>query len=296
MPAEPWVSVEDAARHLVAESVRGGGSSDQARSTDDELRVNKGSTSHRAQLGFLDGERGAHSHATLMIRGITSIFASTSPAATPADYARVVVDENLLGKRTAAARKHTLNNLVNLYAMDPSVPVFRIFRELWEQDPEGRSLLALLCALARDPLLRGSVQTVLETPLGERLPSSALAATVTRQMAPATKKAIGTRNLSSWAQAGFLDSPRKRNRVRPRATPGAAAYALALGFMEGGRGSLLLTTSWTRVLDCPADEVLALVRQAARRGWVQYRAAGDVIDLRVEALFTDDERGCCDGQ
>ena len=35
---------------------------------------------------------------------------------------------------------------------------------------------------------------------------------------------------------------------------------------------------------------------ARRRGWVEYRAAGDVMDLRVEALFTDDERGWCDGQ
>jgi len=42
--------------------------------------------------------------------------------------------------------------------------------------------------------------------------------------------------------------------------------------------------------------VLGLVRQAARRGWVEYRAAGDVMDLRVDALFTDEERGWCDGQ
>ena len=258
--------------------------------------MNQATTSHRARLGFLDGERGAHSHATLMVRDLDAIFGATAPAATPADYARVVVDENELGKRTAAARKHTLNNLVNLYAMDPAVPVFRIFRELWEQEPEGRPLLALLCALARDPLLRGSVEAVLDAPLGKPLSSLTLAATVTRQMTPATKKAIGTRMLSSWAQAGFLDTPRKRNRIHPRATAGAAAYALALGFMEGGRGSLLLTTPWTRLLDCPTDEVLALVRQAARRGWVEYRAAGDVMDLRVEALFTDDERGWCDGQ
>ncbi|HMV68361.1 MAG TPA: hypothetical protein PKA64_16050 [Myxococcota bacterium] len=231
-----------------------------------------------------------------MVRDLDAIFGATRPDAAPADYARVVVDENVLGKRTAAARKHTLNNLVNLYAMDPGVPVFRIFRDLWEQDPEGRPLLALLCAVARDPLLRASVEAVMDAPMGKPLASATLAATVTRPMTTATKKAIGTRMLSSWAQAGFLDTPRKRNRVHPRATAGVAAYALALGFMEGGRGSLLLTTPWTRLLDCPTDEVLALVRQAARRGWVEYRAAGDVMDLRVEALFTDDERGWCDGQ
>ena len=66
-----------------------------------------------------------------MVRDLDAIFGATRPDAAPADYARVVVDENVLGKRTAAARKHTLNNLVNLYAMDPGVPVFRIFRDLW---------------------------------------------------------------------------------------------------------------------------------------------------------------------
>lgn len=254
------------------------------------------SKGHRALLGFLDGDQGAHSHATLMVRDLDAIFGVSPPTSDRSDYARVVIDENVLGKRTAAARKHTLHNLVNLYGMDRGLPTFRIFRWLWEQEVEGRPLLALLCAVARDPLLRGSVDVVLDAQLGELVASTALAATVTRPLTPLTKRAIGTRMLSSWAQSGFLDSPRRRIRARPLATPAAAAYALALGFMEGGRGSLLLSTSWTRLLDHPAGDVLALVRQAARRGWVEYRAAGDVMDLRVEALFTEDERGWCDGQ
>ena len=250
----------------------------------------------RARLGFLDGERGAHSHATLMVRDLGVIFAATPRSAALADYARVVIDENMLGKRTAGARKHTMNNLINLYAMSPSVPVFRIFRELWEQDVEGRPLLALLCALARDPLLRGSVDVLLELPLGVALPSSTLAATVRRDLTPATKAAMGRRMLSSWAQAGFLDSARTRRRARPRATVGALTFALALGTMEGARGSLLLSTPWPRLLDLPNDELLALVRQAAQRGWVVHRAAGEVMDLRVDAWFSDEERGWCDGQ
>jgi hypothetical protein len=258
--------------------------------------MNAATSENRARLGFLDGDRGAHSHATLMVRDLDVIFAATEPSATPADYARVVLDDNALGKRTAAARKHTLNNLTNLYAMNPAVPLFRIFRELWAQEAEGRPMLALLCALARDPLLRASVDVVLDVPSGTPLSSLTLAGTVTRPLTDATKRAIGTRMLSSWAQAGFLDSPRRRIRRRPGATPAATAYALALGFMEGGRGALLLSTRWTRLLDCPADAVQGLVRQAARCGWVEYRAAGDVVDLRVDRLFSDEERGWCDGQ
>lgn len=252
--------------------------------------------SHSARLGFVAGEHGAHSHATVMVRDLETLFKATVPNAGLADYARLVVVENILGKRTAAARKHTLNNLVNLYALDPRVPVFRIFRELWHRESAGRPLLALICAVARDPLVRGSAQIVLDLSPGLTLNSGTLAASVGRQMAPATVNAIGARLLSTWAQAGFLNSARRRMRIRPGATPGAATYALALGYMEGSRGSLLLTTPWTRLLDSPPDEVLSLVRQAARHGWIGYRAAGDVMDLRVEAWFTNEERGWCNGQ
>lgn len=282
MSAERRVTVGDVPRHLG--------------STHDATWLNRVISNHRVRLGFVDGEHGAHSHATLMVRDLEVIFQATVPSSALADYARLVVVENVLGKRTTAARKHTLNNLMNLYALDPRVPVFRIFRELWHREASGHPILALMCAVARDPLLRDSAQVVLDLPPGQTLSSGTLATSIKRQMAPATVNAIGTRMLSTWAQAGFLNSPRRRMRVHPHATPGAATYALALSFMEGSRGSLLLTTSWTRLLDRSSDEVLNLVRQAAQHRWIGYRAAGDVMDLRVEAWFTNEERGWCDGQ
>ncbi len=251
---------------------------------------------HRARLGFVDGERGAHSHATLMVRDLHTLFDALPAEAGPADYARLVVDENVLGKRTSAARRHTLRNLVHLYAFDPELPLFRIVRALWDQEPEGRPRLALLCALARDPLLRASVEAVLDAPPGQPLASSTLAATVTRPLTPGTKKAIGTRLLSTWAQAGYLDSPRRRLRVRAPASPAAVAGALALGFMEGGRGGLLLSSPWVRLLELSAGEALDLARVAARRGWIELRTAGDIIDLRVDPLFLPHEKEWCDGQ
>ncbi len=202
----------------------------------------------------------------------------------------------MLGKRTATTREHTVRKLKALYGLDPAVPIYAVMRRIWQEDADGHPMLALLCAVARDPLLRASVDTVLDTPLGAEVTRENLDATVRASFSRSTRDAIVSHLASSWTTAGFLSGGMTKTRTRARATPGAAAYALALGFMEGGRGSLLLTTPWTRVLDCPTDEVLALVRQAARRGWVEYRAAGDVVDLRVEGFFTDEERGWCDGQ
>lgn len=251
---------------------------------------------HRERLGFRDDDQGIHSSRTMMLGDLGTLLGAAPPDTPRSRLRELVVEENLLGKRSAGNRRSSFRYLSELYALDVSVPVYRLMRRLWEEDAGGRPLLALLCAVARDPMLRGSAEAVLDAARGSHLPPATLAATVRRPLAATTLKSAGQNLASSWAQAGFLTGVMTKTRTRAHATPGAAAYALALGFMEGGRGSLLLTTPWTRLLDCPTDEVLALVRQAARRGWVGYRAAGDVMDLRVEPLFTDEEREWCDGQ
>lgn len=250
----------------------------------------------RQRLGFRDGDRGTHSSRTLMFAELSALLATAPRDASRSRLRELIVEENLLGKRSAGNRLSSFKHLSELYALDGAVPIFRVMRRLWDEDADGRPMLALMCAVARDPLLRASAGVVLDTPVGASLPSNQLAATVSRPLAATTLAAIGRNLASSWTQAGFLTGVMTKTRRRAHASPGAAAFALALGFMEGGRGSLLLTTAWTRLLDCPPDDVLTLVKQAARRGWVEYRAAGDVMDLRVEALFADEERGWCDGQ
>jgi hypothetical protein len=253
-------------------------------------------TTNRERLGFRDGDKGTHSSRTLMLAELEKVLAATGPDADVAEFRRVVVEENVLGKRTATTREHTVRKLKALYGLDPAIPVYAVMRRIWPDDPEGHPLLALLCAVARDPLLRASVDAVLDASLGSEITHEDLAATVRASFSESTREAIVSHLVSTWTTAGFLAGTTTKRRARPVATPGATAYALALGFMEGGRGGLLLTTSWVRLLDCPTDEVRVLAQRAARRGWVEYRAAGDVIDLRVDALFTDDDRGWCDGQ
>lgn len=258
--------------------------------------MTRSAADHRERLGFRDGDKGTHSSRTMMLADLELLLAATGPDADVAEFRRVVVYENVLGKRTATTREHTIRKLKALYGLDPAIPVYGVMRRFWPEDMKGHPLLALLCAVARDPLLRASVNAVLDAPLGSEVTHDHLAATVRTSFSDSTREAIVSHLVSTWTTAGFLTGTTAKRRSRPVATPGAAAYALALGFMEGSRGSLLLTTPWTRLLDCPTDELLALVRQAARRGWVEHRAAGDVMDLRVDTMFTDDERGWCDGQ
>ena len=251
---------------------------------------------HRERLGFRDGDKGTHSSRTLMLTELEQVLAATPPEACVADFRRVVVENNVLGKRTATTREHTVRKLKALYGLDPTIPVYRVMRRIWTDDAEGHPLLALLCAVARDPLLRASVNVVLEAPLGSEVTLAKLAETVRPSFSASTRDAIVSHLVSTWAMAGFLTGTTRKIRTRAHATPGTAAYALALGFMEGGRGSLLLSTPWSRLLDRSPDEVLSLVQQAARYGWIEYRKAGDIMDIRVDGLFTETEREWCDGQ
>ena len=52
-----------------------------------------------------------------------------------------------------ATRKLSSQRLSELYALDPQVPPFRVMRRCWYADRDGQAILAMLLALARDPLL-----------------------------------------------------------------------------------------------------------------------------------------------
>ncbi len=249
----------------------------------------------RELLGFRD-EGGTHSSRTLMLAELRLLLAATPPAAVMQDFRHAVVVDNVLEKRTATTREHTVRKLKALYGLDPTLPVYRILRTLWDHDTQAQPLLALLCAVARDPLLRGSVDAVLPARPGVTVTAATLEATVSTRFSEKTRHSIGVNLASTWTQAGFLSGVQHKLRTRPHATVEAVTYALALGAMEGGRGSLLLDTLWTRLLDLPADELLTQVKLAARRGWIEYRGVGNVVDIRLRNLLTPDEQRWCDGQ
>ena len=101
-----------------------------------------------------------------MLEEMTHLLGATGVAVTRDDYARAVMEDNCLGKRTAATRRLSLQRLTELYGLDRRVLLFRVMRELWERHETSRPLLALLLALARDPLLRATATAVLRTPDG----------------------------------------------------------------------------------------------------------------------------------
>src|SRR4051812_4720478 len=93
---------------------------------------------------LVDRPGGTNTSHTIAVDLLTSLLAALPAAATREDYERVAVEENVLGRATRAGRARTFRYLRELYLLDPSRLLFRALRDLWDEDPSARPLLACL--------------------------------------------------------------------------------------------------------------------------------------------------------
>jgi hypothetical protein len=243
------------------------------------------------EFGFKTGVSGAHTARTMMLADLSTLLAAVkNKDAKRDDFNRLIVEANVLGKRTTSNRWLTARHLADLYALDPGVTVFRLLRCFWDADTPGRPMLALTCAQARDALLRLSAKMVLATKPGETLTTDDFVNFFNREL-PGRFSESMTRSLAqnvaaSWAQAGFFKGKVNKVRTRPVVTPAVAAYALALGYLCGLHGQLLLESDWARLLDVQRDQVIRLAQEASKRGWLDFKGAGNVFEINFRQLLT----------
>ena len=195
--------------------------------------------------------------------------------------------ENCLGKLTSATRKLSLQRLSELYGLNPRLLLFRALRDLWTRHESSRPLLALLLALARDPLLRATAAAVLRTPHGHEFARQPMKDSLSEIAEERLNEEIldkVVRNASSsWTQSGHLQGRSRKTRQRAQATPAATVYALLIGFGSGRRGRLLFETPWCAVLDTEADELVELAWAAKRLGLLDLKQSGAMIDVSFPA-------------
>ena len=119
-----------------------------------------GSLKKAAPIGFRIGAKGTHTSRTMMLEELTLVLEATPPSARRADYAAAIINGNCLSKPTASTRRLSNQRLGELYGLDPTVPLFRVLRGLWDLGAQGRPLLALLAAIARVPLLAATCPAI----------------------------------------------------------------------------------------------------------------------------------------
>ena len=249
---------------------------------------------HLSKAGFRWGDRGTHTSRTIMLHELRLLIESCPEDANRDTYLTAIHESNCLGKRTAATRKLSSQRLSELYALNPDVLLFRVMRRCWYAYSDGCALLALLLALARDPLLRLTAPPVLRMEPGEEL--------ARQQMKDALRRAIGERlnestldkvirnTSSSWTQSGHLKGRGRKVRQRVAATPLATAYALFVAYTAGIRGMALFESLWAKALDASTSDLKDLAVDARRLGFLDMSQSGGVIDVSFSRLVAQDER------
>jgi len=243
--------------------------------------------------GFRWGKKGTHTSRTIMLDELQALLTSCRPDATPEEYVSAIIEDNCLGKRTLATRRLSLQRLSELYALDPKVLLFRIMRHFWYADHSGKKILALLLALARDPLLRATANTVVVMRPGEELARQpmldALNRTAGGRFNEGTLNKIMRNAASSWTQTGHLKGRSHKIRQSVTTTAFTTAYALLLGYLTGTRGSTLFETPWAQVLVTPPNELINLAMDARRLGLIDMSQAGGVVEVAFPRLMVPDE-------
>ena len=245
------------------------------------------------RFGFDNGPGGPHASRTMMLAELRALLATCLPSTSYAQYGAAIVEQNVLLKRTEATRRESLRRLRELYGLNRSLTVFRALRDLWDEAPVEQPRLALLAALARDSLLRATAAPILTAQPGAHITPAMLAEAIAEQfpdrLNAMSRASIGRHAAATWTQAGHLKG--RSNKVRAAAVcgPATATYALLLGYLCGARGAALFETFWTRITDASAMQLHAQAFAAARLGWLEYRHAGDVTEVRFAYLLRDAE-------
>jgi hypothetical protein len=246
------------------------------------------------RFGFSFTLGGAHSARTMMLEELAVLLSYVdNPAATKVDYWRAIESENCLGKRSGKTRTLTSRHLTDLYSLDPSVTLFRVLLYFWRRDVSSHPLLALLCAYGRDSILRSTAAHIMATPEGAVVTRESVEQLIEDQypgrFSKATLKSTAQNTNSSWTQAGHLSGRVRKVRSRAMASAGSTSYALFLGYLHGARGASLFETEYMRLLDCPLMRAVELTEDASRRGWINFKRVGDVIEVSFPGLLNERE-------
>lgn len=255
---------------------------------------NLSSISPLSQLGFRFGDKGAHTSRTIMLQELALLFQACPADSTRDEYDSSILDLNCLGKHTVSSRKLTVQRMHEMYALQNDVALFRVFRYFWDLDEKSRPLLALFTALARDPILRISADTVLALPIGQELNRqnayNVLADALQKRMNEATIDKVLRNTSASWTLSGHLEG--RVRKIRRPVTPTiiSATFALLLGYMLGYRSASLLTTLWAKLLDTSSANLMEIAVDAKKMGLLEMSQSGGMVTISFNSLLTENER------
>jgi hypothetical protein len=157
----------------------------------------------------------------------------------------------------------------------------------------GRPLLSLLCAYARDAILRSSGGFILtfepDTPVTRHALEGFIDDLDPGRFSAATLKSVAQNIAGTWTQSGHLVGHMKKGRRMVEATEGSVALALLFGYLHGVRGPRLFSTEYFQLLDCPPSRGMELAESASQKGWMVFKRIDQVVEASFPNILTTRE-------
>lgn len=260
------------------------------------IMIDKSSVNNVSKhFGFKFEKGGAHTARTIMLDEMELLLYRVPQLdADSNEYYSKIVDDNCLEKRSNKSRILTYRHMADLYTLDQNYVLFRALRYFWIRDEKSHPLLLLLCAYARDSILRSAVPFILNYKSGEIIKRDALEAHIDNlepnRFSPATLKSVAQNINSSLTKSGHLNGRTIKIRSKTNASTGSMAYALLLSYLGGNRGQTLFTTNYLKLLECTFDQAIELTQEASRKGWLVFKHVGDVIEVLFPNLINEKEK------
>jgi len=245
-------------------------------------------------LGFSTAATGGHIGRSMMFLEMRILVRSLPSKVNKDDFVRVIVDENILEKPTLSSRKESLVRLTQLYGMDPSKALFRVFWQLAHKDSDSLPQLCLVCAYARDPQLRHSYDLIRKLRLGETLVRSDMELHLENgfpsRFSVATKASMARNVDTTWTVGGHLEGKVNKTRRLPEPRPISAAYAMFVGYLTGFRGERLLDSVYASLVSSNRSQLQASLSLASAMGLISLKQAAGIVEFDFSNLLTSTEQ------
>lgn len=214
--------------------------------------------------------------------------------ATKDDFPRAIIEENILEKSTLSSRKKSFRHLRELYGLNPSKALFRVFWMLGHEDRDSLPQLCLVCAYVRDPILRDSFELIRKLHFRELIERAAMVQHLENgfpgRFSPATKASIARNVNASWTFGGHLAGRVKKTRQLPEPRPNSAAFAMFAGYLTGLRGERLLDSPYAALVASNRSQLQAALVLASARGLLSLKQAAGIVEFDFSNLLTPAEQ------
>jgi hypothetical protein len=222
-----------------------------------------------------------------------TLVASVPAGASRESYRRAVIEENVLGRATHAARSKAWKELAPRYGIDEAAPLFGAFlyEEKQASSEKDHATTAYLLFALHDRLVTDLgidwLYDYLRTAPAELRTADVIAFLTAREpthpeiaaWSRSSRENIASHYLSALKEFGLARGAQKKVSVRP--SPGAppVRFLLRALLLSGQIPLAAVQSPLFRLLGLSVDETVELLFRLNAEGTIRFRMQGDVVEI-----------------